>query len=201
MNELKNFKHKTNMKVRFSDLDAMQHVNNATYLTFLEEARIKYFNDLFNKEESNLDYKAVVGRIEIDYLHPIMLGDNIEIFTKISKVGNKSLDVQNIIVIKRDDENIKAAVALTKLVYFDYISQVTKQIPPEEKERILEFENLSSQMKGYFIKPLMHFQFFLTFEFFLMSKVHKLFLYNLQFHKFRMYYLLCGLVFFDPARI
>lgn len=144
MNELKNFKHKTKIKVRFSDLDAMQHVNNATYLTFLEEARIKYFNDLFDKEESNLDYKAVVGRIEIDYLHPIMLGDNIEIFTKISKVGNKSLDVQNIIVIKRDDENIKAAVALTKLVYFDYISQVTKQIPPEEKERILEFEGLSS---------------------------------------------------------
>ena len=48
---IKNFKHKTKIIVRFSDLDAMQHVNNATYLTYLEEARIDYFNTLFNRKK------------------------------------------------------------------------------------------------------------------------------------------------------
>lgn len=141
--DIKNFKHKTKIKIRFSDLDAMKHVNNATYLTFLEEARIKYFNDLFNKKESDLDYQAVVGRIEIDYLYPIVLGDNVEVFTRISKIGNKSLDVQHIVAIRKEDKIIKAAVSLTKLVYYDYQSQTTKPIPHQEREVILKFEGLN----------------------------------------------------------
>src|SRR4030065_219621 len=98
---IKNFKHKTKIIVRFSDLDAMQHVNNATYLTYLEEARIDYFNTLFNRKKNRLDFEAVVGRIEIDYLFPIQFGDEIEVFTGISKMGNKSVDVEHIIAIKK----------------------------------------------------------------------------------------------------
>ncbi len=142
MEELKNFKHVTKIKLRFSDLDAMKHVNNATYLTYLEEARIKYFNDLLNKNYGDIDYQAVVGRIEIDYLHPIVLGDVVEIYTRIKKIGNKSVDVEHIIAIRKNDDLIKAAVSLTKLVYFDYETQTTKPIPNEDRKIIAQFEGL-----------------------------------------------------------
>ena len=46
MNDLSLFKHKIKMNIRFSDLDAMGHVNNAKYLTYLEEARIDYLNNI-----------------------------------------------------------------------------------------------------------------------------------------------------------
>ena len=139
----KNFKHITKITVRFSDLDAMKHVNNATYLTYLEEARIKYFNDLFNLNERDLEYKAVIGRIEIDYIYPIVLGDDIEVYTRISELGHKSVKVEHIVVIKKDDGLIKAATSVTKLVYYDYKNQTTKLIPEEEKKRIAMFEGLS----------------------------------------------------------
>ncbi|MEJ2103007.1 MAG: thioesterase family protein [Ignavibacteriaceae bacterium] len=144
MEEITNFKHVTKIKIRFSDLDAMKHVNNATYLTYLEEARIKYFNDLLKKKEGDIDYQAVIGRIEIDYLYPIVLGDDLEIYTRISRIGNKSVDVKHIIAIKRGSKLIKAATSTTKLVYFDYKTKTTKPIPDEERKLIEEFEGMDS---------------------------------------------------------
>jgi acyl-CoA thioester hydrolase len=141
--DIKNFKHITKIKVRFSDLDAIEHVNNATYLSYLEEARIKYFNDLFNLKDGNLDYEAVIARIETDYLFPIVLGDEIEVYTRISNLGNKSVDVLHIIAISKESRLIKAATSVTKLVYYDYKSRTTKKIPEAAKKIISEFENLS----------------------------------------------------------
>jgi acyl-CoA thioester hydrolase len=137
------FKHKTKIKVRFSDLDAMHHVNNATYLTYLEEARINYFNSLFNRRKDSLDFEAVIGRIEINYIHPIVLGDEIEVFTRVSKFGNKSVDVEQIIAICKNSKFVKAATAVTKLVYYNYKTQTTMIIPYTEKKIIAKFEELT----------------------------------------------------------
>ena len=40
------FKHKTSIEIRFVDVDAFGHVNNANYLTYLEIARVRYFDDI-----------------------------------------------------------------------------------------------------------------------------------------------------------
>jgi acyl-CoA thioester hydrolase len=143
MDGIKLFKHKTKIKVRFSDLDAMHHVNNATYLTYLEEARIDYFNSLFNRKKESIDFEAVIARIEIDYLFPIVLGDDIEVYTRISNLGNKSVDVLHIIAIRKETGLIKAATSVTKLVYYDYKSRTTKKIPEAAKKIISEFEGLT----------------------------------------------------------
>jgi len=140
--DIKNYKHSTKIKVRFSDLDAMQHVNNATYLTYLEEARIDYFNNLFNRRKESLDFEAVIGRVEINYLFPIMLGNEVEVLTRVSKLGTKSVDVEHIVAIKKGNELIKAATSLTKLVYYDYKSKTTIVIPEEARVRIAKFEGV-----------------------------------------------------------
>lgn len=142
MEELKKFKRKIKINVRFSDLDAMQHVNNATYLSYLEEARLDYFNELFNRDKSNLDFEAVVGRIEINYHYPIVLGDDVEILTRVSKIGTKSVDVDHLIGIKKGNEWIKSASSFTKLVFYDYKSQTTKVIPDDVKKIIAKFEGI-----------------------------------------------------------
>ena len=136
------FKHKINIKVRFSDLDAMQHVNNATYLTYLEEARIEYFNKIFDRSKSDLNFQAVVGKIEISYLHPIELGDDVEVYTRVSKLGNKSADVEHLIAVKKGNKIINSAESITKLVFYDYKNKTTKLIPEEVKQIIKKFEGL-----------------------------------------------------------
>ncbi|GAB4138686.1 MAG: thioesterase family protein [Ignavibacteriales bacterium] len=140
---IEQFKHKIKITVRFSDLDAMRHVNNATYLSYLEEARLGYFNEIFKRDKSSLDFEAVVGKIEINYLYPIVLGDDIVVLTRVSKFGTKSADVDHIIAINKDGNLITAATAFTKLVFYDYKTQVTKVIPDDVKEKIAKYEGMN----------------------------------------------------------
>ena len=138
--DLSQFKHKLKIEIRFSDLDAMRHVNNATYLTFIEEARIAYFNEVLGRDKSSLNYSAIVARIEIDYLQPINLGDKLEVLTRVSKLGNKSTDVENLITIERKGEHLAAATALTKLVAYDYDKLESIRIPENIRQKIEQFE-------------------------------------------------------------
>lgn len=145
MNDINLFKHKIKINVRFSDLDAMRHVNNATYLTYLEEARIEYFNEVLDREKNNLNYYAVVARIEIDYVQPINLGDEVEVYTRVSKLGNKSSDVEHLILIHRSGEEIIACSAFTKLVSYDYKGSISIPIPDDIRKKIIEFEGHNLQ--------------------------------------------------------
>ncbi|HKJ82113.1 MAG TPA: thioesterase family protein [Ignavibacteriaceae bacterium] len=138
--EIEKFKHKISIKVRFSDLDAMGHVNNATYLSYLEEARIAYYNDVMKKDSDSLDFNAVVARIEIDYVSQIRLGDKVEIYNRTSKIGNKSSDLEHIIAVKKNNERIVAAKAVTKLVSFDYKKNQSVPVSEKAREIIEEFE-------------------------------------------------------------
>ena len=139
---IENFKHKISFKVRFSDLDAMQHVNNAAYLSYLEEGRIAYFNCVLNLPKNNLDFGAVIARIEIDYIQPIIIGSEIEVYTRVSKIGNKSSDIENLITVKRKDNNLIAAKAVTKLVSYDFEKLISVPITEDVKEKIRHFEGM-----------------------------------------------------------
>ncbi len=142
MDDINLFKHKIKIKVRFSDLDAMRHVNNATYLSYLEEARIAYFKEVLNEPKNTLDFGAVIARIEIDYKQPIVFGEEIEVYTRISKLGNKSSDIEHLIVVDRNGRKVVAASAYTKLVSYDYNALKSSAIPDEVKKKIKEFEGL-----------------------------------------------------------
>ena len=138
--ETDNYNHKINVKVRFSDLDAMGHVNNASYLSYLEEARLAYYHHVMNMDTDNLDFDAVVARIEIDYVDQIKLGDNVEIYTRTAKIGNKSSDVEHLIVVDKNGAKRIAAKAMTKLVSFDYKKGVSMPVPDDAKKTIKDFE-------------------------------------------------------------
>ncbi|MFA3783424.1 acyl-CoA thioesterase [Melioribacteraceae bacterium 4301-Me] len=141
--ELEKFKHKIQITVRFSDLDAMGHVNNATYLTYLEEARLSYYKDVLNMNVRDLEFNAVVARIEIDYIHQIKLGDKLEVYSRTSKIGNKSVDLEHVIAIVNNEHKKIAAKALTKLVSYDYKKNESTVIPQAIKNIIEDFEKKS----------------------------------------------------------
>ncbi len=140
MNEISLYKHKLNINVRFSDLDAMGHVNNATFLTFLEEARFAYFSAVLKRDLSNLNFEAIIARIEIDYKNQICLGDKVAVYTRCSRIGEKSGDIENLIVVEKGTENKIAASALSKLVTFDYKRGVSIPIPDDVRKALEDYE-------------------------------------------------------------
>jgi acyl-CoA thioester hydrolase len=94
-------------RVRFRDCDAMGHVNNAVYSTFLEEARIEVLGGLAD---------FILARVEIDFRAELRAGEEIEVRTRCSQIGTKSLELEHEI----HADGRLAAQARSVLVGYDY---------------------------------------------------------------------------------
>ena len=84
----------TDVRVRFSDLDALGHVNNARVLTLLEEARVDWlYEDAVVNGVEGLVKAIVVARQEIDYLRPILFGNPVQVDIGVTRIGGASFTV------------------------------------------------------------------------------------------------------------
>ena len=91
----KDFKHVTPIQIRFIDIDRLDHVNNACFLSYFELGRVKYFNQVLNKHIDWQQSGFVIVRTEIDHITPIYLLDEIYCFTKTIKIDTKSITIKN----------------------------------------------------------------------------------------------------------
>lgn len=121
------YNHRTSIQIRFSDVDMMGHVNNATYLHYVESARMDYFINVL-KENDWKKYGLIVGRTEIDYLMPIHLGDKLEIYTACESIGNKSIRFIYELVIENVHGVQTAAKCAMTAVSFDYIENKSSAV-------------------------------------------------------------------------
>ncbi len=104
-------KHKiTEIVVRSFHLDLYQHVNNARYLEFLEEARWNYYAEVY---ASNWLKAASVGfiihNINITYRSPALVGDTIVIHTGLKELGSVKVHVYQKLVQKSNGKVIVEA--------------------------------------------------------------------------------------------
>ena len=60
------FKFIIELDTRWSDMDCIGHVNNATFLTYIESARIKLIEDL-----GFVDVPIIMASIKIDYINQL----------------------------------------------------------------------------------------------------------------------------------
>lgn len=96
--------HLTDIKVRGYHLDIYQHVNNARYLEFLEEARWGYLEDNGDVEFfQKLGLAWVIVNININYREAATMGHTLQISTRFSKIGSKSAMVRQEVRIKGSD--------------------------------------------------------------------------------------------------
>ncbi len=134
------YKHVLKIQIRFSDIDKINHVNNACYLNYFETARVDYFNTVF-KGRNNWDKTGfVLARNEINHLLPVHLENDIYCFTKVIKLGNKSLTLKNAIVKKENGKLLECANGIGILVAMNYITHESIMLPEEWREMIQEFE-------------------------------------------------------------
>lgn len=122
------FYHWHKLTVRFSDVDALQHVNNAIFNTYYEESRLRFLGEYFKmNKEFHEGRSFVMVRSEIEYLGQIKFPDSILIGTGISKVGNSSLDAFQ--AIYHSETKKLLSVANTTGVWFDINNQRPVRLP------------------------------------------------------------------------
>ena len=111
---------------RFSDLDPMGHVNNAVYLTWIENARIEFLRHLgaFTKPDTT-EMTMILARAELDFRAPLGFGDEIAIGVRTGRLGTKSFDLEY--ELRCGDRVV--AQAKTVLVAYDYEAKESREIP------------------------------------------------------------------------
>lgn len=113
--------------VRFRDVDAMGHVNNAVFLTYLEEARISYLLR-FGAGVTDM----ILARVEIDFCAPLRSGDELEIGVRAADIGTKSFELEYQV---RAAASV-AAEAKTVIVSYDYETGRSVELPQSWKEAL-----------------------------------------------------------------
>lgn len=117
------------LEIRFADIDVAGHVNNAVYLSYFEQGRIRFFEDVIGLEWDWDKHGIIVARNEIDYLQPVHLNDEVYITASIGNVGNKSFQMNMRIFKKVNETEIDCALGLVTVVCFDYQQKKTIPVP------------------------------------------------------------------------
>ena len=126
------------VQVRFRDCDAMGHVNNAVYLTYLEIARFAYWKAAdIGRLEGDISY--IIARVEIDFRASAKTGDVVDVALAVRAIGRSSFTIEYEL---RDQEGRLVATAKSVQVAYDYAAQKPVAVPEAIRARISEFEGV-----------------------------------------------------------
>jgi acyl-CoA thioester hydrolase len=132
----------TQIDIRFRDVDAMGHVNNAVFFTYFEEGRKRFFFDIFKVYDPSA-FPFIMAHISCDYLKPITLSSEVELQMWIKDIGKKSFELVYKLV-DASDKNIVYAKGESVQVCYDYTQSKSMEVPEELKQQFKEYQILDS---------------------------------------------------------
>ena len=121
------------LDIRWRDLDAFDHVNNSNFLTYLEEARIRYFA-AHNTDWVTDEHAPLLAAAHINYKMPIPYTDKAVVDLSVDKIGNSSVTIGHRIYNKQSD--VLYADGYCVVVWIDRRSGKAIALPEAVKEII-----------------------------------------------------------------
>nr|WP_290670251.1 thioesterase family protein [Ardenticatena sp.] len=124
------------IEVQFRDTDAMGHVNNAVYFTYMETARSKYVMRLMNRQGLEA-LQMILARACCSFRSPAFFGETLTVGVGISRIGNKSFDM--VYRIEGPDGRLVAEGESTQVMY-DYEAGHSIPVPAAFRARVAEVQ-------------------------------------------------------------
>lgn len=118
------------IEVRFRDLDALAHVNNAVLVTFLEHARWQWWHGYLGERSFETE-GFLIARIEVDYRRPVLIEDHPVVEVRVTRLGHTSFDLGYRVLSRRDGAVL--AEAKTVQVMMDFGTYQPEPIRPETR--------------------------------------------------------------------
>ena len=122
------------VEVRFRDIDAIGHVNNAVYLTYIETARVAYWLHVTGRPGDIKAVDIILARAEVDYRSPVVLGETVEVAVRAASMRRSSFVLDFRLTVRGSGRLV--AEARNVAVYYDYAAGRSVPIPAEIRERI-----------------------------------------------------------------
>jgi acyl-CoA thioester hydrolase len=134
-NEL--FRFSTTVEIRWRDLDSMEHVNNAVYFTYLEQARMHYLQELGLVSDGPSDISFILAEAHCQFKSPLTLGERATVYIRVSELGRSSFVFEY--RVEGGDGRL-AAEARSTQVRYDYENSRSIPLSDAWRQTILSFE-------------------------------------------------------------
>jgi acyl-CoA thioester hydrolase len=126
--------HEKRVEIRWRDLDAYNHVNNAVYLTYLEEARDEWLEQALGQDGAAWGY--VLARVAIDFRRELSQDDDQVVAScALARIGNSSVTTREEL---RTVDGVLAAEAEAVLVAVDPDSRKSRPLSDQERASLGE---------------------------------------------------------------
>ncbi|MFV2072435.1 MAG: acyl-CoA thioesterase [Thermoanaerobaculales bacterium] len=119
------------IQVRWRDLDAFGHVNNATFASYVEMARTEVWRRRLGGREA-MDIPFFVVRLEIDYRRPIGLYDEVQVWLRVGEIRGASFVFECLV----EANGVTAATASTTMAFVDNTTGRPQRIPAEVRAKL-----------------------------------------------------------------
>jgi acyl-CoA thioester hydrolase len=130
------FRYSHPVEVRFRDCDALNHVNNAVYFTYLEVARFAYWRDVVG-DASVSALNFIIAHAECDYRAAAASGERLAVRLAITHLGRSSFTFEYEIA---GQDGRLVATARTVQVMYDYAAGRPMPVPDALRARVEQFE-------------------------------------------------------------
>jgi acyl-CoA thioester hydrolase len=128
--------HTTTVNIRFCETDALGHVSNTSYFIYLEEARIRMFEELGCGSDLK-GWRFILASTKCDFINQAFFGQRLKIETNVSKIGNKSFQLVHRILDEKTGTLIALGEATT--VYFNFETQKSEPIPDDLRKQLEQY--------------------------------------------------------------
>ena len=123
-----NFNHILPLQIRFSDFDTFGHVNNNSYMAFFDLGKMEYMGSMIDRNFNAADVSAVIASINVDFLAPAVMGEQLDVRTAVTHLGERSFTLYQRVVGSATG-SVKAQ-ATTVIVGFDIATQTSAPLRP-----------------------------------------------------------------------
>jgi acyl-CoA thioester hydrolase len=136
------FRHRTSVQVRFRDIDAFGHVNNAVVSSYVEQARVTYLREVLDLDPIGPEDRMplILAMIQVEYLSPIFLEDRLDIGSRVDWVGNTSIGMSHQL---RAEGGRDLARSSSVLVTYDYAQARPMPVPDDWRTALRTHEGRS----------------------------------------------------------
>lgn len=94
--------YRVDLEVRWRDLDAFNHANNASYLGYIEEARVRWFKSL-SEDWAGESSAPIMAAVQVNYRRPVNWPETVRVELFAERIGGKSLTLGHRITSAGDD--------------------------------------------------------------------------------------------------
>jgi acyl-CoA thioester hydrolase len=120
--------------IRFADIDALGHVNNAVFQSYMEVARTAFWAERIGEVRVH-EIDFVLARVEIDYRRPVRFNDALSCDLWLERIGRSSFTVGYRFAV----DGKAVAEGRSVQVFIDLATGEPKPVPDSFREKVREF--------------------------------------------------------------